>query len=193
MLQKCHLIKPFVLLVFISIFLVSCAKDKEKNNDITPKDNDSVFKNKEWLPRMDDRITKEAEEGKGLFGKSGIIGGDKKSGGSMTFANTNLMWKASLKALEEIPLIQVDYAGGMIITDWYGIEESEKKEQIKITVKFTSDEISSTSFNVITHKRICINNNCSTELGKSSFNESIKEAIVASARSLSIEEQKLKK
>lgn len=186
MLQKCHLIKTFVLLVFMSIFLVSCAKDKEKNNDI-------VFKNKEWLPRMDDRIAKEAEEGKGLFGKSGTFGGDKKSGGSMTFANTNLMWKASLKALEKIPLIQVDYAGGMIITDWYGIEESEKKEQIKITVRFTSDEISSTSFDVITHKRICINNNCSTELGKSSFNESIKEAIVASARSLSIEKQKLKK
>ena len=185
MLQKYHINKTIVLFTFLSLFIFSCAKDKPKD-DITGKD-------KEWLPRLDDRIAKEAAEGKGLFGKSGIIGGKSGGGGNITFANTNIMWKASLKALEEIPLIQVDYAGGMIITDWYGIGSSDKKEEIKITVKFTSDEISSTSFNVITHKRICINNNCSTELGKSSFNESIKDAIVASARSLSIEEQKLKK
>ena len=185
MLQKCHLSKSFILFVFLSVFLVSCAKDKGKDNDITAKD-------KEWIPSMDERIKKEAKEGRGLFGKSGVIGGGG-GGGSITFANTNLMWKASLKALEEIPLAQVDYAGGMIITDWYGGKNASDKEEIKITIRFLSDEISSSSFKIITHKRICIKSNCSIEMGKSSFNQLIKEKIVASARSLSVEEENKKK
>lgn len=170
----------------MSFFMISCTK-KKQDSDIV------AIPQKEWLPNMDDRIKREAAEGRGLLGRSGIIGGNQ-SGGNIKFANANLMWKASLKVLEEIPLINVDYAGGIIVTDWYGgAAINDKSEQIKITVKFLSDEITSSSFQIINHKKTCINNSCVTELGKNSLNEAIKEKIVASARVLSIEEEKAKK
>ena len=183
MLQKYNYIKSIFTTIIIIIIFASCAKKKDETETIIPK--------KPWDPNVEKRV-KDYEGGLFSTGKGGFsIGGG--GGGSITFANTNLMWKASLKALEEIPLAQVDYAGGMIITDWYGGKNASDKEEIKITIRFLSDEISSSSFKIITHKRICIKSNCSIEMGKSSFNQLIKEKIVASARSLSVEEENKKK
>ena len=80
----------------MSFFMISCAK-KKQDSDIV------AIPQKEWLPNMDDRVKREAAEGRGLLGRSGIIGGNQ-SGGNIKFANANLMWKASLKVLEEIIL-----------------------------------------------------------------------------------------
>jgi hypothetical protein len=38
--------------------------------------------------------------------------------------------------LDFTPLSNVDYSGGIIITDWFADENSSENEQIKITVKF---------------------------------------------------------
>jgi len=186
------LIKKYLILFTFSVFLISCAKDKEKDNDI-------LKKNEEWLPRMDDRIEKAASEGKGILGKKGVFGDKNESGGgSIKFASTNIMWKASLKTLEAIPLVNVDYAGGIIVTDWYGgsnntKDSSEDKfEEIKITVKFVGDEIKSTSIEIITHKKVCLNNKCSTSLGGKKLNDQIKEKIIENTRYLSIAEAKKK-
>jgi hypothetical protein len=185
MLQKYHILKTSIFIVFLSFFTFSCAKETKKNEDIIPE--------KEWLPNTDARVKRAYEEGKGLLGKDGILGGDKNTGGSIKFANTNLMWKATLKTLENIPLLNVDYAGGIIITDWYGNSNSlENKEEIKITVKFVSDEIKSSSIEVITHKKICFKGDCSTKLNVGALNDKIKEKIVVQARAISIEEAKKK-
>ena len=48
----------------------------------------------------------------------------------------------------------VDYAGGMIISDWYS-DTSNSNESIKITIRFLSNEIRSDSLKIIAHKKIC--------------------------------------
>ena len=81
-------------------------------------------------PNVNARLTQELREGKGYT--YGI------RSGFFEFASSNPMWRASIKLLEFTPLSNVDYSGGMIITDWFS---DEKKENIytKITVRFFSN------------------------------------------------------
>jgi hypothetical protein len=56
-----------------------------------------------------------------------------------------------------VPLNVVDYSGGVIITDWYS--DSSSEDQIKITLRFLSNEIRSDAIKVIIHKRNCKSSN----------------------------------
>ena len=169
------------MLVFL---LLAPKKKKDESKPVIPE--------KPWEPNVEQRV--KDYQGGLLSGKGGFsIGSKSDGGGNIKFANTNVLWKASISALEEIPLLQVDYAGGIIITDWYGKSESDgKSEEIKITIKFLSDELSASSFEVISHKKNCINYKCTTVMGGKSLNDTVKEKIVTSARALSIEEEKAK-
>ena len=64
------------------------------------------------------------------------------------------MWRATLETLDFLPLSNVDYSGGMIITDWYN-DSKTKNDSIKITVRFLSNEIQSNSLKIIIHKKEC--------------------------------------
>ena len=55
------------------------------------------------------------------------------AGGNFQFASSNPMWRASLDILDFTPLTNVDYSGGVIITDWF-TEDGERS--IKISVRF---------------------------------------------------------
>ena len=85
----------------------------------------------------------------------GILGGKASNNNSKLLGNSNIMWNAALNSLDNIPLSQTDYSGGIIITDWYGTGlKNGKSEEIKITVKFVSNELSPASFNVISYKKV---------------------------------------
>ena len=63
-----------------------------------------------------DRVQKNMEEGRRIkFGNLGGVGGS----GKFDFASSNEMWRATMDVLDFIPLNNVDYGGGVIITDWY--------------------------------------------------------------------------
>ena len=87
---------------------------------------------REIPPEVDKRVKKNIEEGRGIGGMGGILG---KGDGSFQFATSNEMWRASLEILDFIPLANADYAGGIIITDWY-TEENTNNEALKITIRF---------------------------------------------------------
>ena len=76
------------------------------------------------------------------------------------------MWRASLETLDFLPLITVDYSGGVIISDWYS--EGSSNEAIKLTIRFLSNEVRSDSLKIIVHKKICDKNlNCRTNVSQS--------------------------
>ena len=60
----------------------------------------------------------------------------KKGGGgtNFEFASSNPLWRASLDTLDFMVLATVDYAGGLIISDWYS--QGNPDEAIKITIRF---------------------------------------------------------
>jgi hypothetical protein len=131
-----------------------------------------------------------ADRGEGILGSFGK-NTNKSSSTTIDFANSNVLWKATLKTLDFIPLSNTDYTGGVINYDWYSEKENE---QIKITVRFLSNELRSESIQVISFKKTCINtNNCSTEKMNENFSNQIKDTILASARIMKIEEAKKEK
>ena len=129
-------------------------------------------------PDPDVRVQKNISEGRGI--KFGL--GGKKRGGNFDFASSNELWRAALEILDFLPLDNLDYAGGIIITDWYS-EGMDNNESIKITIKFLSNEIRADGINVTVHKRTCSTNlsNCQTTKIESSLEGEISTAIIKKA------------
>lgn len=105
----------------------------------------------------DERIKKNMEEGRGF--RLGNIG-KNSSGGDFQFASSNPLWRAALKKLSFAPMSNVDYAGGIIVTDWFNGDDSTN-EQIKITVRFLSNEIRSDALDIKVFNKKCLaQSNC---------------------------------
>jgi len=120
-----------------------------------------------------------------------IFGGPNNKNTNFEFGSSNILWRASLKTLDFIPLTNADYSGGVIITDWYSA--SENREQIKIQIRFFSNELRSDSIDIKSHKRTCESNGlCKNLTVSENFNREIKESILNTARLIKIEESKKK-
>ena len=133
-----------------------------------------------------------ADKGGGIFGDINRTG-KSSGGGSFEFASSNVLWRATLKSLDFLPLLNADYSGGVIIYDWYS-QTNNPKEQIKISVQFLNNELRSDSIKITAHKKICETaERCSNSTLDQNFANSIKENIIASARTLKIEEAKKEK
>ena len=73
------------------------------------------------------------------------------------------------------------------------IDLNSSNEQIKITVRFLSNELRSDSLNIIAHKKICDSSGaCSVVKMNDNFINQIKDSIITSARQIKIEESKKK-
>jgi len=143
-------------------------------------------------PNPDKRAREFADKGGGIFGNLGKIGANK-TGGVVDFDSSNVLWKATLKTLDFLPLLNADYTGGVIIYDWY-TESINSKEQIKISVRFLNNELRSDSIKVTAHKKICESTDkCLNSIMNQKFSDNIKESIITSARALKIEEAKKEK
>ena len=140
-------------------------------------------------PNPERRAAKIRDEGGGIFGDINRIG--KGSGGStFEFATSNVLWRATLKSLDFLPLANVDYVGGIIVYDWYS-DDKNPQEQIKVSIQFLSNELRTDAIKINTNKRICDSSNkCQNFPVDKKFNDSIKENIITLARSFKIEETK---
>ena len=159
-------IKNTLIICFFSLTLLnSCGALKYKKVDA-----------KDFPPEPEKRIEKNMKEGRGirLFGKDA-------RGGEFEFANSNPLWRASLDVIDFMPLLSVDYGGGVIITDWYS-EEGENNESIKLTIKFLSNEIRSDAIDIKIFKKVCSSiDNCKTSSIDSELNSELKLAILKKA------------
>ena len=128
------------------------------------------------------------EEGKG-FRLSNL---GKGSGGNFQFASANPMWRAALSKLSFAPLNNVDYAGGIIVTDWFS--EGDTNDQVKITIRFLTNEIRSDAINIIIHKKVCKEmNNCKINKIESNLNSEIRLAILKKASQIKTKDDVLAK
>ena len=130
-----------------------------------------------------ERVKKNMEEGRGF--RLGSLGG--KKGGDFMFSSANPMWRASMDKLSFAPLSVVDYGGGIIITDWFS--DGESNEEMKISVRFLSNEIRSDAIKIIIHKKVCVSfGNCKVNAIENSTNNDIKFAILKKAAKLQKED-----
>ena len=153
------------LFLLISILFNSCGFYKRADvKDFPIKDSEKRKKN--------------IDEGRGVT--FGTVLGGKKSG-KFDFASSNEMWRATIAVLDFAPLINADYGGGIVITDWYSNDGNED-QSIKISVQFLSNEIRADGLDVKVYKKNCNNNqNCKISKIESSINQEIKLAILKKA------------
>ena len=165
-----------LLLVFFLLFLSNCAEK------IDPTTGEKI----RIEPNPQTKAKEFAEKGQGIFGD---INNKKSSGTTFEFSTSNVLWRATLKSLDFLPLANADYSGGIIVYDWYSSDSSN--EQIKITVRFLSNELRSESIEIISHKKTCDQNNkCITEKLNNNLSADIKEKILLAARTMKIEDNK---
>ena len=167
-----------LLLITAAFFFTSCGI--YKRSDI--KDNPV---------NVNQRVAKNIEEGRGIrFGKG------SSQGGVFDFASSNELWRASIDILDFVPFTNASYSGGIIITDWFSGNskvENEKRE-LKITVRFLTNEIRSDALDIRIHERLCNLDsiyNCNTNKITSNLENEIKLAILKKAAIL--EKQNIKK
>ena len=128
------------------------------------------------------RAQQNVRDGKGIK----WMGSKNKGGGNFLFASSNPMWRASLEVVDFMGLSNVDYAGGLIITDWYS--DDNPNESIKITLKFLSNEIRVDAVQVDIRKRNCnSSNSCLTKKVESDLDFMIKDKILKKAAIYKVE------
>jgi hypothetical protein len=171
--------KHYFLLFLATSILFSCNK------------NDPIKEEQGYIePNLKKRIEDARDKGGGIFGD---IGRSSNKQNAVEFSNANVLWRATLKSLDFLPLANVDYSGGVIVYDWYS-ESTNSNEQIKISVQFLSNELRSDSIKIVAHKKICnTSDKCSNSSIDQKFVETIKENIINNARLLKIEDIKKEK
>jgi hypothetical protein len=173
-------ILKFFFNIFILLAIIGCAKPDPVTGE-----------SKIIEPSVDKRAREFADKSGGIFGDIN----NRRSGGSSSvdFATSNVLWRATLKSLDFLPLLNVDYAGGIILYDWYS-EDLNSREQIKVTVRFLNNELRSDSIDVIVHKKNCESfENCKTIKLQNNFSNQLKDNILSVARLIKIEEAKKEK
>ena len=131
----------FFLVIFSFILLLTACGQRFKKVDM-----------RERPVNAQERARENVEQGKGVSINKMLRGrGDT----NFQFSSSNPLWRASLEILDFLPMTTVDYAGGMIISDWYSDNTASSNESIKITIRFLSNEVGSNSLKIIVHKKIC--------------------------------------
>ena len=101
------------------------------------------------------------------------------------------MWRASVDTLDFVPLVNASYSGGIIITDWFNGGDNTNRD-LKITVRFLTNEIRSDALKVTVHEKICdVDNRCKTSLIDSKISNEIQLAILK--RAAVLEKTKIEK
>ena len=128
---------------------------------------------------MNDRVKKNIQEGRGIrFGRGATRGGD------FDFASSNPLWRGAIDVMDFVPLTNASYSGGIIITEWFSSENNSENNnrELKITVRFMSNEIRADAIKILVFEKLCSqNNNCKTKKIKSKLESEIKLAILKKA------------
>ena len=135
-----------------------------------------------------ERALKNLKEGRGVS-----LGGLANKKTTYQFSTSNPMWRATFDVIDFMPLVTVDYAGGMIITDWYA-DANTTNDSLKFTIRFLSNEVRSDSLKIIIHKKTCKtqSNNCIVQKIASKLEDTIRSQIITKAAAIEAASKKKK-
>ena len=163
--MKTNLMKFIALIIFSIFFLNSCGWYKRSDLKDNPVN-------------VDERVKKNIQEGRSFkFGKGA------KRGGNFDFASSNPLWRGAVDVLDFVPLTNASYSGGIIITEWFSSENNTENtnRELKISVRFVSNEIRADAIKILVFEKNCVLNNCKTKKIKSKLEGELKLAILKKA------------
>ena len=167
--------KSLFFVSFLLIFLNISSCGLYKRSDV--KDNPVNVK---------ERARKNVAEGKSFS----LANMGKNGSGNFEFASSNPMWRASLEMLDFTPLSNVDYSGGIIITDWFD-NENDENSNLKISIKFLTNEVRADGLDVSIFEKQCTDNICKTRKLENNVSIDIKKTILKKA-ALLVKNKKIK-
>ena len=159
-------LKILIFLLILPFFLNSCANRGDARK--SPPD-----------PKL--RVKRNIEEGRGFRLMDNVKGGGATN---YQFATSNELWRASIDVLDFVPFTNASYSGGILITEWFDGNPSENSNRdLKITVRFLTNEIRSDALEISIHEKICKDNSldCSVSKIESKLQNDIKIAILKRA------------
>ena len=165
-----HFLKKYFIFLFLIFFTFSgCSNNIFKRANV-----------KDTPVNVNDRVKKNITEGRGIrFGKG------SSSGGTFDFASSNELWRASMDVLNFVPFSNASYSGGILITEWFDGNSNVKNEKrdLKITVRFLTNEIRADALDISVHERVCQSNGTGCNVNKimSNIEPEIKLAILKRA------------
>jgi len=132
---------------------------------------------REVSPNPEERVKKNIEEGKGFK----LFDSERRSGTTYEFASSNELWRATLDTIDFMPLTTANYSGGIIVTDWYS-DNQNLDENLKITVRFLTNEIRSDALDLkIFYKNCDSSNRCTVDERKGVLVDELKKEILKKA------------
>ena len=161
--------KIITILLITMIMLTSCKNGKLPGGDARKFPDDPAL-----------RVKKNLEEGRGFRLKDTFKNSGR--GGVFDFASSNELWRASLDTIDFMPLASVNYSGGIIVTDWYG-SENTPNESIKISIRFLTNEIRSDSLIIKVFTKRCNSNflNCKISETSGNISKELEKKIIKTA------------
>jgi len=144
--------KYFIYLILLLLTFSGCSNNIFRRADV-----------KDTPINVNDRVKKNIEEGRGIrFGKG------SSKGGTFDFASSNELWRASMDVLDFVPFSNASYSGGILITEWFDGNSNDKNEKrdLKITVRFLTNEIRSDALDISIHERKCQSNGTTCNVNK---------------------------
>lgn len=128
-------------------------------------------------PNPEERVKKNLEEGRGFK----IFDTNRKLSTTYNFASSNELWRATLDTIDFMPLTTANYSGGIIVTDWYS-DNQNLNENIKITVRFLTNEIRSDALDLKIFYRKCDSlNKCKIFEKEGNLSKELKKEILKKA------------
>ena len=165
---KISVFKTNLIIIFISIFFLSSCNGKLPGADA-----------RKISPNPDKRVQKNLEEGRGFRIMDSV---KKGSSGDFDFASSNELWRASLDTIDFMPLVSVNYSGGIIVTDWYAADQSLSGESVKISIRFLTNEVRADALEIKVFNRKCNNvSNCIVKELNDELGPEIKKQILKKA------------
>jgi len=123
------------------------------------------------------RVKKNIDDGKGFR----LFDSERKVGTTYEFASSNELWRATLDTIDFMPLTTANYSGGIIVTDWYS-DNQNLNENIKITIRFLTNEIRSDALDLkIFYKNCDSSNKCKIIEKKGNLSKELKKEILKKA------------
>ena len=191
------------LLIFLMFFIFSCAGDREK------KDNSELYSKSQTRGAIIERAgvtmggddtakgrqlqmevaENKLQSGGGLFGKKGgldLLNQNKQTASiGMGMPINPYLWKASLETVSFMPLSSTDPFAGIIITDWY-IVENNLDERCKLNIFIKGKDLKTDNLKVSSFCQSLKNNQWVNKAQRIQDNIRLENAILNKAKKLKL-------
>ena len=173
--------KKSIISIILLLFLISCAQIQGLQDEPETYDSQSQKIATEKARDRDINLPSGSSiienSGQGLFGSLGIGSGTNFEVNSITF-------NVALDKVGFMPLISVDSLAGIIVTDWYSLDDG--KSRIKINIRVVDQEMTDESLTISLFTQTLDGDRWIDQGINSEQSLKIKESILTSARSLAI-------